>query len=189
MQRSSSRLLHSSIASQHSSPLTTLLPSPVTPTCVLRTAASSTSHRNYSNDWGRRWRSTRTRTGGGPCPFQTLGVPKEVQYKIVKTQFLRLALTHHPDTAVTDNDDEKAKAKAVEMFMKVRVAFEQIIELDDGMAGLKSDQDEGMDGDAFNSWFYEETGKYAPDPFDLTLDPETLQEVADASATQAGLDR
>ena len=90
---------------------------------------------------------------------------------------------------MTDNDDEKAKAKAVEMFMKVRVAFEQIIELDDGMAGLKSDQDEGMDGDAFNSWFYEETGKYAPDPFDLTLDPETLQEVADASATQAGLDR
>jgi len=127
----------------------------------------------------------------GLCPFQTLGLSSKIEYKIVKKQFLKLALLHHPDTAVADKEDSKGKAEAVEMFMRVRKAFEQIIELEDGMAGLRSEKDSRgmMEGEEFNNWFYDETGRYAPDPFDLNLSPETLQEVADASAQQAGLDR
>lgn len=125
------------------------------------------------------------------CPFHILGLPKQqTEYKVVKKQFLKLALQHHPDTAVTNKEDKKALAKAIEMFMNVRNAFEQIIELENGIAGIRTDSEKPtMDGNEFNSWFYGETGKYAPDPFDLNLSPETLQEVADASASQAGLDR
>jgi DnaJ-class molecular chaperone len=140
-------------------------------------------------DFARYSSTARTRSQRITCPFQTLGLPKQTEYKVVKKQFLKLALQHHPDTASADKDDKKAKAAAIEMFMRVRKAFEQIIELDNGMAGIRSDSEKAMDGEEFNKWFYGETGKYAPDPFDLNLSPETLQEVAEASATQAGLDR
>jgi hypothetical protein len=128
-------------------------------------------------------------TSTSTCPFQILGLPKQTEYRVVKKQFLKLALKHHPDTAVTNKGDKKAMAKAIELFMNVRKAFEQIIELEDGIAGIRTNSEKSMDGKEFNNWFYRETGKYAPDPFDLNLSPETLQEVAEASASQAGLDR
>jgi len=121
------------------------------------------------------------------CPYIALGVQKGVEYKIVKKAFLKLAMKHHPDTAGHDTED--LKKKAVEIFMKVRTAFEAIVELPDGSSGLKSEHvkdGHGVGHDEFDTWFKTETGL---NPFDLNLDAETLKEVADASASQAGLDR
>jgi len=126
----------------------------------------------------------------GKCPFKTLGVAKDIDYNSVKKTFLKLAMTYHPDTNKTNADGslktDSQKSVAVDKFMRVRTAFEQIIEVENGRAGLKSDE-EGDDGD-FDSWFYEETGHNVPDPFEFKLDAETLKEVAESQG-QAGLDR
>jgi hypothetical protein len=119
------------------------------------------------------------------CPYQQLNVEKEAEYKVVKKAFLRLAMENHPDTA--GHDSEKSKKKALNIFMKARSAFESIVEMPDGGSGLKSEHDgHGMEGDEFDSWLKSETGL---NPFDLNLDADTLKEIADASASQAGLDR
>eukprot|EP00592_Proboscia_alata_P008675 CAMPEP_0194355948 /NCGR_PEP_ID=MMETSP0174-20130528/3790_1 /TAXON_ID=216777 /ORGANISM="Proboscia alata, Strain PI-D3" /LENGTH=154 /DNA_ID=CAMNT_0039125435 /DNA_START=161 /DNA_END=625 /DNA_ORIENTATION=- len=95
-------------------------------------------------------------------------------------------MKHHPDTASFDSEEEKKKG--VEKFMRIRSAFESIVEAEDGYSEIV--KAEGDDDD-FNNWFYAETGHEAPNPFDFQLDPDTLREIAEMREVNhnGGLDR
>lgn len=122
----------------------------------------------------------------GQDPFEILGVSKEDKYIAIKRTFLKLAMKNHPDTASFESEEEKAKS--VERFMFIRSAFESIVETEDGYAEIAKKKG---DDSSFESWFYEETGHEAPDPFSFQLDPDTLREVAEMREVNqnGGLDR
>mmetsp|Transcript_28796 Transcript_28796/g.44768 ORF Transcript_28796/g.44768 Transcript_28796/m.44768 type:complete len:225 (-) Transcript_28796:290-964(-) len=123
------------------------------------------------------------------CPFKLLGVPTESKYSKVKSAFLKLAMTTHPDV-VSDEQKESAEEK----FIQIRMAFEQIRPLENGMATLAdSSDDNNLTSDAsvddFDDWFYSETGKQAPIG-SFQLDRETMIEVAKMEGeVEHGLDR
>eukprot|EP00814_Leptocylindrus_danicus_P020748 CAMPEP_0116042682 /NCGR_PEP_ID=MMETSP0321-20121206/25849_1 /TAXON_ID=163516 /ORGANISM="Leptocylindrus danicus var. danicus, Strain B650" /LENGTH=145 /DNA_ID=CAMNT_0003523233 /DNA_START=337 /DNA_END=774 /DNA_ORIENTATION=+ len=86
-------------------------------------------------------------------------------------------MTTHPDV-VPDEQKESAE----ETFIKIRMAFERIRPLENGMATLadSSSDENNLTSDAsvddFDDWFYSETGKRAPIG-SVQLDRETIQEV------------
>lgn len=91
------------------------------------------------------------------CPFQTLGLTKssDPSYAEVKSRFQKLALKHHPDRLATATADKEGSGGKVEKhrqltreeatsrFVRYRMAFEAIVESDDGsgLAILKEDAD------------------------------------------------
>lgn len=137
----------------------------------------------------------RVLTGKDKCPYQVLGVDKESnpKYKDVKRTFLKLAMSHHPDTADKsqfDQDFDHAEA-----FHQIRTAFEMLMACpENGTAILiPHEQDESdalwQSNDEFDSWFKEETGHSAP--FMFEMDVETMREVAEMTENNegGGLDR
>lgn len=106
----------------------------------------------------------------------------------MKSAFLKLAMTTHPDLVP---EDEKESAEA--HFIKIRMAFEQIRPLENGMAALVDSDDSGLASDEavdeFDDWFYGETGRQAPIGA-FQLDRETMIEVAKMEGeVEHGLDR
>ena len=89
------------------------------------------------------------------CPFATLGLSKSSDplYVDVKSRFQELALKHHPDRLALASHDDKNESKesaknkrltreeATSRFVRYRMAFEAIVESDDGsgLAILKED--------------------------------------------------
>ena len=87
-----------------------------------------------------------TRDGqASPCPFRTLGLSEKSLYIDVKKKFLKLALQVHPDvvrtssspngngTSEEDGEGTREEKKAsIEKFIRLRSAFEAIIEAEDG---------------------------------------------------------
>lgn len=99
-------------------------------------------------------------------------------------------MTTHPDV-VPDEQKESAE----ETFIKIRMAFERIRPLENGMATLadSSSDENNLTSDAsvddFDDWFYSETGKQAPIG-SFQLDRETMIEVAKMEGeVEHGLDR
>ena len=98
---------------------------------------------------GRRYLSSSSRTSGvlpkGVCPFGLLQIPKDCDYKIVKTKFLKIAMLHHPDqiknqySHLSSDKQELQMKKSTDLFMKARAAFDAIVEGDDGLAILRSE--------------------------------------------------
>ena len=111
---------------------------------VRQTATRSTSCRS------RQYGTIRT-----TCPFATLGLTKssDPSYAEVKSRFQKLALKHHPDRVASVKsgngaDDESGKKEqrltreeATSRFVRYRMAFEAIVESDDGSGSaiLKED--------------------------------------------------
>lgn len=110
-----------------------------------RSAAASARHAHT-----RHYGTSRT-----TCPFQTLGLSKssEPSYSKVKSRFQKLAFKHHPDrlsAATADKEEGGGKAEkqrqltreeATRRFVRYRMAFEAIVESDDGSGSaiLKED--------------------------------------------------
>jgi hypothetical protein len=121
------------------------------------------------------------------CPFFTLGLteephPKDIQvdFTTVKRTFLRVAMSHHPDTTDHDDDDESR-----EIFIKARKAFEAIVEGPGGLAILRSESDAHQEEENMDAWFRAETGHDMP-----FMDAATMKEVAEMTDTVGGgLDR
>eukprot|EP00934_Nitzschia_sp_Nitz4_P001280 Nitzschia sp. Nitz4//scaffold322_size40381//18114//18731//NITZ4_007562-RA/size40381-processed-gene-0.22-mRNA-1//-1//CDS//3329547833//1280//frame0 len=113
-------------------------------------------------------------------PFDILGIPKNSSYDDVKKHFLQLALKHHPDLSGDEEGD-------VEMFIRIRQAFEQIRETDCGGAAV-SGEESYMSDQEFEVWFHEETGHQ---DVLFRMDITTRREVIDIanSQSQGGLDR
>lgn len=116
-----------------------------------------------------------------PCPFHTLGVPKDCNYAHVKSAFLQIAMRHHPDMQEkTASEEEQMKAR--DIFIKARHAFESLSETPNGGVVLLEHHDE-----KFDAWFKEQTGHDTPFQF---MDQETMKEVAEMEETVGhGLDR
>ena len=128
------------------------------------------------------------------CPYRVLGVPKESTYAVVKKAFLKAAMSHHPD--VVGEEDPDQKRKSIEKFMKVREAFEAVVEIDGGMSALRQDVEleneisskSKMSDEEFDSWFHNETGH--KNSFSFDMDPAVMREVADMTDEMGGgLDR
>lgn len=118
-------------------------------------------------------------------PFKVLGIPEASLYKHVKKKFLQIAMKNHPDTH-EDSMSEEEKEKMRDIFINARIAFESLVEDDDGTAILKEDKEDAMEN--FDSWFKSETGLNTPFQFDM--DPETMKEVAEMTdEIGGGLDR
>ena len=81
----------------------------------------------------------------GACPFKLLQIPKDCEYKIVKTKFLKIAMLHHPDqiknqySHLSMEKQEEQMKKSTNLFMKARAAFDAIVEGTNGLALLRSD--------------------------------------------------
>lgn len=128
----------------------------------------------------------------GPCPYKTLGIPTESTYAAVKKTFLKIAMSHHPD--VVGEEEPEVKRKSIELFMRSRKAFEDIVEVDDGMSALREEVEleeklkAQMSDEEFDAWFEHETGH--SNLFQFDLDPATMREVADMTdELGGGLDR
>ena len=64
-------------------------------------------------------------------PYAVLGVARNSSYREVKASFLAQALQHHPDLAHhsrTDSNPQDAVARTTAMFIRIRHAFERIVE-------------------------------------------------------------
>jgi hypothetical protein len=115
-------------------------------------------------------------------PFRVLGVKKDDPYSKVKESFIRIAMSHHPDTHGETCEEKKNEYR--EVFIRARRAFELFTEGPDGEILLKQKKQE-MEN--FNSWFKHETGHDTPFQF---MDFETMKEVAEMEDTIGhGLDR
>mmetsp|Transcript_24524 Transcript_24524/g.37792 ORF Transcript_24524/g.37792 Transcript_24524/m.37792 type:complete len:268 (-) Transcript_24524:201-1004(-) len=148
------------------------------------------SHHNLTNDNNSNNNRTTTQrlfstvTKKLPCPFKTLGVSKSAKYKKVKTMFLQIAMSHHPDTNKAETEEQEKKYR--EAFIKARQAFESLMESEDGGVMLKPLEEETSDQE-FDNWFMKETGHSSPYSF---LDPQTMKEVAEMEENIGhGLDR
>jgi hypothetical protein len=116
-------------------------------------------------------------------PFKVLGICEDTPYKEAKRTFLQIAMSHHPDTAQCETDEDRQKLRDV--FIAARKAFEQLAEGPDGSIMLKEEAEQMPD---FDAWFRHETGH--KNPFDVDLDPRTMKEVAEMTDTSSvGLDR
>ena len=149
-------------------------------------ATSAASFNRTLNCLNKKYWNQQRAFSTGQDPFITLGVSKDDKYVAIKRTFLKLAMKHHPDTASFDSEEEKKKG--VEKFMRIRSAFESIVEAEDGYSEIVKAKG---DDDDFNNWFYAETGYEAPNPFDFQLDPDTLREIAEMREVNhnGGLDR
>ena len=123
-------------------------------------------------------------------PFLVLKIKKGALYKDVKAKFLKIAMSNHPDTH-SDDISEKEKEIMRDKFIEARIAFESLTENSDGIAVLLAEkEDEETRMSNFNSWFHGETGH--KNPFDVDIDPATMNEVAkmtEAMGGDQGLDR
>jgi hypothetical protein len=131
-------------------------------------------------------------------PFQVLGLEKSkkvtdddasegILYATVKRTFLKIAMTHHPDTSTADTPEEVSKHR--EIFLAARKAFEAIVEGSNGIAILRSESEKHKntkdDDHDFEAWFQNETGHSMP-----YMDMKTMKEVAEMTETVGGgLDR
>ena len=120
-------------------------------------------------------------------PFVVLGVSEKDQYSAVKKSFLKLAMKHHPDTATAKTKEEEESNR--ETFMKIREAFEALVEGPQGIAVRRSESDKKWEEDELNSWFKNESGGLDM-PY---MDIQTMKEVAEMTAKiggeSGGLDR
>lgn len=85
-----------------------------------------------------------TKKSSSPCPYKTLSIPKKSKYSQAKKTFLQIAMKNHPDTIHQhiSKDDEMYNekiAQSVELFRRARVAFEALVEDDDGFCVLRVD--------------------------------------------------
>ena len=170
-----------------------------------RPAAASTTCR-HARHYG---------TSKTTCPFATLGLTKssDPSYNEVKSRFQKLALKHHPDrlSAVAKDKEESdgkaekqlklAREEATKRFVRYRMAFEAIVESDDGsgLAILKEDaeyykvfSEENLASNAQNA----KAGQLNVEPnYDdichRHVDPQLLHELAElaeeASTSPGGL--
>ena len=149
------------------------------PAVITTVAIASGQNRQFST----------TKNPNTECPFKLLGVPTQSKYSNVKSAFLKLAMTTHPDMVL---EDEKESAEA--QFIKIRMAFEQIRPLENGVAALVDSDDNGLTSDEavdeFDDWFYSKTGRQAPIGA-FQLDRKTIQEVKSVYEEQVpgGLDK
>jgi len=119
-------------------------------------------------------------------PFKTLGVISQggtdddavILYKDVKAAFLRIAMTHHPDTTQASTPEEEAEHRDV--FIAARTAFEMIAQGSHGEALLRDDDDAWQE-DEFDEWFRNETGHDMP-----FMDAATMKEVAEMTESVGG---
>lgn len=111
---------------------------------------------SYSNST----KSFSSNTNTTPCPYKTLSIPKSSTYAKAKTSFLKIAMKNHPDTLQQhiskDTDDyEKKMKQSVELFRNARLAFESLVEDDNGNCRLKieveaeEEMTEGMSNEQF----------------------------------------
>lgn len=115
-------------------------------------------------------------------PFRVLGVNKDDPYVKVKAAFIKIAMSHHPDTAQFESKEDKDSYR--EIFIRSRLAFEALTEGDQGETILKKEKKEMED---FDAWFRSETGHDTPFAF---MDKQTMKEVAEMEDTIGhGLDR
>jgi hypothetical protein len=116
-------------------------------------------------------------------PFLILNVKRSDSFKMVKTNFLKLAMTHHPDRCTDNSPVEQAQHK--DAFMAARKAFEQMMEGPDGLVMLKIESDDYQDESNMDAWFKHETGYDMP-----FMDQATMKEVAKMTEeVGGGLDR
>ena len=117
-------------------------------------------------------------------PFKVLGISKKTDYNTVKKTFLKIAMSHHPDTSQAESQEEKEKHRDV--FVAARKAFESITEGPDGEAILRSESDEAWNDEELNEWFHQESGGFDM-PF---MDVKTRKEVSRVmDEIGGGLDR
>jgi hypothetical protein len=115
-------------------------------------------------------------------PFRVLGVKKNDPFSKAKESFIRIAMSHHPDTHGETCEEKKEEFR--EVFIRARRAFELLTEGPDGEILLKQKKQEIEN---FDSWFKMETGHDTPFQF---MDYETMKEVAEMEDTIGhGLDR
>jgi hypothetical protein len=120
-------------------------------------------------------------------PFQILNVKRSDSFKMVKTNFLKLAMAHHPDRCNSSTDNSPAEqARHKDAFMAARKAFEQMMEGPDGLVMLKIESDDYQDeNNNMDAWFKHETGYDMP-----FMDQATMKEVAKMTEeVGGGLDR
>lgn len=115
-------------------------------------------------------------------PFRVLGVSREDPFSKVKESFIKIAMSHHPDTHGETSEEKKNEFR--EIFIRARRAFELLAEGPDGEILLKKEKKE-MEN--FDTWFKHETGHDTPFQF---MDAKTMKEVAEMEDTIGhGLDR
>ena len=118
------------------------------------------------------------------CPFDTLGLTKNVSYKEVKKTFLRLAIQSHPDTSKSKGGKDN--------FLRYRAAFESLTEGKKGEAKpLNDDMTSSMPENDFEEWYHHETGYHVPYANDVMQDTNLMREIAKATEgmSQGGLDK
>jgi hypothetical protein len=115
-------------------------------------------------------------------PFRVLGVSRKDPFSKVKESFIKIAMSHHPDTHGAVSEEEKNEYRNV--FIRARKAFELLAEGPDGEILLKKEK---KDMENFDAWFRHETGHDTPFQF---MDAKTMKEVAEMEDTIGhGLDR
>mmetsp|Transcript_32170 Transcript_32170/g.58182 ORF Transcript_32170/g.58182 Transcript_32170/m.58182 type:complete len:205 (+) Transcript_32170:22-636(+) len=115
-------------------------------------------------------------------PFKVLGISREDPYTKAKERFIKIAMSHHPDTNQAACEKEREAFR--EGFIRARRAFEQLTSGDNGEIILKQKKKEMED---FDAWFKNETGHDTPFQF---MDAQTMKEVAEMEDTIGhGLDR
>jgi len=77
-------------------------------------------------------------------PFKVLGIQKDEPYSKAKASFIAIAMSHHPDTSVAANKEERDDFR--DIFIRARRAFEQLTEGNDGEIILKREKKE-MEGE------------------------------------------
>jgi hypothetical protein len=121
-------------------------------------------------------------------PFVTLGIIRSptLQYKSVKTTFLKIAMKYHPDTTQQQKITNEERDKNKDLFVASRKAFESIMAGPGGIAILKTEAEDYVEEeDDFEEWFKSETGYDMP-----FMDAATMKEVAEMTDTVGGgLDR
>jgi hypothetical protein len=113
------------------------------------------------------------------CPFKTLGLSslKEIQYSVVKTTFLQIAMKHHPDTCQSKTPEDEVRNH--DLFVAARQAFEQLVGDENGVAYIKGTEAELLTSQTeIDKWFQEETGYSMP-----YMDARTMREVAEMTKT------
>jgi DnaJ-domain-containing protein 1 len=138
------------------------------PVCGTRTSLSwpNKSRRcHFSSSAG----STSNLLSGNP--FVVLGVAVNSSFEVVRLAFVKLALEHHPDRESGNTDN----------FLKIRKAFEEIQQGQNGNDGTSGDSSSGGGGrtpsgwtqDELREWYQDETGDFST----FAISESTRQEV------------
>jgi hypothetical protein len=116
-------------------------------------------------------------------PFAVLGVAVNSTFAVVRVAFVKLALEHHPDR----------DSGSTENFLKIRAAFEEIQQDQNGNGNADGSSRGGKNGgsgssggvpfgwteDELREWYQEETGDFAT----FTITESTRQEVIEVYKT------